>query len=255
MKFDDHISSYLAKPLAERSFDYAAAVKRIDDLCYLMIAMISCASTALKIGRQLQREVRQIAIAASQLKRYELKLDMLRHPDWRLKVIKDLGGVETLIRLWKRLSESRETFKRQKIKLTYEEMRYRQHIQRIAKAHAHPNIYRDPFRVDQDGEFRLPPMPRRASGKPKSKPSPYNYDARPVVDFKGLKQPIMVWPNEFFVFMNWEERPREVKPIKRRHAFVDKWLSAILADTAEGLPAQPLIKTKTARAPPCAILI
>jgi hypothetical protein len=65
----------------------------------------------------------------------------------------------------------------------------------------------------------------------------------------------MVWPDEFFVFMNWEERPREVKPIKRRHAFVDKWLAAILADTAEGLPAQPLIKTKTARAPPCAILI
>jgi hypothetical protein len=180
---------------------------------------------------------------------------MLRHPEWRLKVIKDLGGVDKLIRLWKRLSEPRETFKRRKVKLTYEEKRYREHIQRIAKAHAHPNIYRDPFRVDQDGEFRLPPMPRRASDKPKRKPSPYNYDARPVVDFKGLKQPIMVWPDEFFVFMNWEERPKDVKITKRRFAFVDKWLAAILADTAQGLPAQPRIKTKTARAPPCETLI
>jgi hypothetical protein len=255
VKFDDHISSYLAKPAEARRFDHAAAVRRINDLCYLMIAMISCASTALKIGRQLQREVRQIAIAASQLRRYELKLDMLRHPDWRLKVIKDLGGVNKLIRLWKRLSEPCETFKRQLKKLTYEEIRYRQHIQRIAKAHAHPNIYRDPFRVDQDGEFRLPPMPRRALGKPNNKPSPYNYDARPVVDFKGLKQPIMVWPDEFFVFMNWKERPKEVKLIKRRHAFMDKWLAAILADTADELPAQPRNKTQTARAPPCEILV
>jgi hypothetical protein len=265
VKFDDHISTYLAKPVSARSFDHAAASKRIDDLCYLMISLMSHASmtmpqivrtivantsTILKIGQQVQREVRQIAIAASQIRRYELKLDMLRHPEWRLKVIKDLGGIETLIRLWKRLSEPRETFKRQKVKLTYEEKRYRERIQRIAKVHAHPNIYRDPFRVDQDGEFRLPPMPRRASRKPNNKPSAYNYDARPVVDFKGLKQPIMVWPEEFFVFMNWEERSKEVKATKRRFVFVDKWLAAILGDTAEGLPAQPRIKTKTARAPP-----
>jgi hypothetical protein len=266
VKFDDHISSYLAKPVEARRFDYAAASKRIDALCYLMISLMSHASmtmpqivrtivantsTILKIGQQLQREVRQIVIAASQVRRYELKLDMLRHPEWRLKVIKDLGGIDKLICLWKRLSEPRQTFKRQVKKLTYEEKQYREHIKRIAKVHAHPNIYRDPYRVDQDGEFRLPPMPRRASSKSNRKPSPYNYDARPVVDFKGLKQPIMVWPDEFFVFMNWEERPKDVKITKRRFAFVDKWLAAILADTAEGLLAQPRIKTKTARAPPC----
>jgi hypothetical protein len=34
---------------------------------------------------------------------------MLRHPEWRLKVIKDLGGVDKLIRLWKRLSEPHES--------------------------------------------------------------------------------------------------------------------------------------------------
>lgn len=260
MRFEDHILTYLAKLPGERGFDQVAAQRRIDTLCLAMVTMLSQGSKFLSLALNVRAEVKRTVMGAGQALRYELKLHMLRLPAWRYRVIKDLGGVEKLIRLWKRLADqgaaSRVTFKHQRQTLSDEEIKRRAHIKRCAKACAHPNIYRDPFRVDQEGQFRLPPMPRRLSNTTSDKVRDYVYDARPVNNFMGLNTPIMVWPDEFMVFMDWEGRceeqnKEEIKATPRRFAFLEKWLAALLAETAEEIPPKPLIKTKTARAPPC----
>lgn len=222
--------------------------------------MLSRRLTVLGIAREIQKEVRRTVVGLQQVYRHELKLKMLRLPAWRYRVIKDLGGIEKLLRLKRRLFERsvapQAILKRQTKTLSYEEIKRREHIQSCAKACAHPRILRDPFRVDQEGQFRLPPMPRQALTKKSKRIYEYDYDARPVTDFKGINAPITVWPEEFMVFMNWEKRPQEekVRDKPRRFAFVDKWLAAILKETAEPVPTQPILKTKTARAPPCVML-
>jgi hypothetical protein len=209
--FNDHI---LARRLP---FVHADAQARMDEFCAMMIGLLgqymsgqyAQYKTVLEIARTMRKEMRGFIKAAMEQRRYAYKLNMLRHPDWRFKVLQDLGGVNALLRCWKSLSRpkhqnDKESIKRRKLILTQDEEWQRAHAKHCAKAAAHPNITRDPFKVDQEGEFRLPPVSRHFSGQPDNRLREYEYRAEPLCDFTGFKTPIMVWPEEFMVFMEMD---------------------------------------------------
>jgi len=108
-----------------------------------------------------------------------VKAKMLACPGWRARVIADLGGVRKLA-LWnaamdraiKRARDRRTLWRppqracgaqiitRETAAADAREAARRAHIRACAKACVNPAILIDPFRVDQDGLFRLPPVPR-----------------------------------------------------------------------------------------------
>lgn len=222
-------------------------------LCRAMIAVISCGPKLLKSAHLLRKEVRRIIMLAEAENRYQIKLKMLRIPAWRWRVLKDLGGVEALLRLLNKRVKPPKTVHRNRLELSEAEQKSRAHARLCAKACAHSNIRRDPFRVDQAGLFRLPPLPRQRGEAPQAqKNRAYRYDARPLNNFTGLNQPITVWPEEFIVFTQMDMVKVATKVYsKRRFQFVQKWLSALLGEVADIIPrVETELNPTAARAPP-----
>lgn len=202
MRFNDHLRHYLMSP---KGFDNVSASAR---LCALIDCMM-----ALRYGpgfmtavRNVCYEVRDLCRRSEQVERYAVKLRMLRTFAWRENVFKDLGG-ESAMKRWHNQPAKAICLKRKAKHLSEEERQKRDHIKLCAKTTAHPRILRDPCRLDAEGLFRLPPISRHPSTQfkhPNIITHEYNYDPRPFYKIKGFSKPIMVWPDEFQVFADYE---------------------------------------------------
>jgi len=154
----------------------------------------------------------------------DLKLRMLASKAWRERVLKDLGGEAALQRWDKRMSRYRvalylramgqpdksgastETVWRKTPDRIAKELRQIAHGQKCAKAAAHPLIFRDPIQVDDEGQFRLAPVPRlkgkRRFAEEVLATDPYymeryEYDAMRVAKMTGFDAPVAIYPAEF----------------------------------------------------------
>lgn len=188
-------------------------------LTALMLVMIEqrIARGFLAHIRKISKTVREFTRAEWSNHQLTLKLDMLRSQTWRARVLKDLGGEAGLVR-WERrmaryktaaeapLAPAQARVWRKTPERIAEELRQKAHAQKCAKATAHPRIFRDPFRVDQEGQFRLAPVPRvkavRRSPEEVLATTPnymerYEYNAVPVAKMTGYDAPVTVWPAEF----------------------------------------------------------
>jgi len=187
-------------------------------------------------SREVLRNARRIAKATKELIKAEqhnarvlLKFEMLLSPVWRARVLKDLGGVKALKR-WER-SHDRAAKRRAGIKLIKPHASPAQRKARalnLAKAKAalfekhskqprrfhndnHPNIFKDPCKVDFEGQFRLAPIRRghriikrivKTTGKVKPRRlSSGIWDKPAKVRVASVKinklNPIPLWPIEF----------------------------------------------------------
>jgi hypothetical protein len=184
-------------------------------LCAQLLAAIVHPDAALSLARQLRRHVRVMIQASQAHFRRRQKIAMLLRPDWRERVIADLGGWKRL-RRWTKRQAAIEAAPPEKVyeKVFHpaadeEEAARRAHMRELMKANTHPLILRDPCRMDFDGRFRLPPQARLAN--PIADPDyDYDFDPRPMADFTGLKTPITVWPEEF-------RAAAEIKPLEEEN--------------------------------------
>lgn len=176
----------------------------------------------LKASLDAGRAARALIKAKIRARQDRTRADMLACAGWRAKVISDLGGLRKLA-LWQaamKRAVSRERGRAQRWTVpvapppkTYvtpqmraagaAEALRRARIRDCARACAHPGVFKDPFRVDQDGLFRLPPLPReartaRAGGRRSLIPVDYAFDARKTTGLSGALAPAMVWPIEFY---------------------------------------------------------
>ena len=215
--------------LGAEVFDYTAAQARIESLCSLIVNFHCWSTIGNAACKEVARFIRQVAIESEQADRYKRKLWMLRTKAVREKVFQDLGGIKAMMRWYSRPLEV-EQMKRERKGLTQDEINYRIHFRFCAKQAHNPQIMRDPCKLDEEGVFRLPPIRRQHNPKPKEPtraPKEYDYDPRPVYEPFGFSEPIMVWPDEFLVFGEWE-RDNEIEAVrdKERRIRVRTWCTA-----------------------------
>jgi len=208
--------------------DTASLGQSINRLCLHVVALLDSGMhrAAFAAARKAQRMVRAFCKSEFANQQAKVKLDMLCHKHWRRLVLKELGGAKALVRwfaameryklraanteedepiepsIWRKTPERME-----------EELRQKAHAQKCRKAYAagRSNILRDPFKMDSDGQFRLPPLPRlsRPRDPEAAWTTPfdimeYHYDATPVAKVRGYAAPIMVWPAEFEAAELWD---------------------------------------------------
>jgi len=152
--------------------------------------------------------VRYMCRASEQAERYRWKLNMLRTPEWRARVLKDLGGMKALTR-WINQPPPHKAFRPKRRPLSAKRLAQRERMKLCAKASAHPRIFRDPCRLDQEGIFRLPTkrrhILRRIPRHPLIIEHEYTYDARPVYQLAEFSEPITIWPDEFLAFEDLQD--------------------------------------------------
>ena len=196
------------------------------------LALIALIKTYIDIGRHRAMErasyrmARTVKAYIKVLTHNDLltrKLDMLANPIWRRRVLKDLGGLRKL-KLWDKafqraqgdLPKRRVTPKdpepvwwRMPERIAISEQ-LKAHARRCAKACVSEGIYRDPYKLDCDGIFRLAPLPRaKRQGVRKltiyseQTIGEYEYNAVPVYKPDGLGI-ATVWPMEFYAAMALE---------------------------------------------------
>ncbi len=223
MTFDDRISQ--REPLP----DLGPLRAHYVFLCAQLLAAIAHPDAALSLARQLRRHVRVMIQASQAHFRRRQKIAMLLRPDWRERVIADLGGWKRLRRWTKRQAEIDAAPPEKSFERVFrpagneEEEERRAHMRELMKANTHPLILRDPCRMDFDGGFRLPPQARLVN--PIADPDyDYDFDPRSLADFTGLKTPITVWPEEF-------RAAAEIRPLE------EEIEEAVPADAVE--PAAP----------------
>ena len=235
MSFTDHIDHFIPD-----AFDFAAANRCLAIMAAQMISILDIARVTFDYRPLIEwascyrRIVRGLIREASQAYRFELKMAMLNTPAWRLRVMKDLGGLQAFIN-WQKRRKTGPKLKRHITPLTEEERAHRAHIRTAAKRAANPLITEDPFKVDFEGQFRLAPLPRFAREGGRFRPNQdegisapdYEYDGTQKTDMRGLNAPISVWPEEFLMFAE-----REAEALGQVGPKVSDWLKAI-AERAE----------------------
>ena len=178
--------------------------------------------TSLDIGRAARALIKGKVAAANMERRFR----MLLCPIWRARVISDLGGRRKLA-LWSaamaraQLRGHKDNARRAGpsaaagfvpphiIAAQEKEARRRADIRACAKAGAHPGVFKDPFRVDGEGQFRLAPIPRIRAARLSAPRAPgvsaalntardYSYDPRPINKLTGIYAPASVTPDEFY---------------------------------------------------------
>ena len=196
------------------------------------LALIALIKTYIDIGRHREMErasyrmARTVKAYIKVLTHNDLltrKLDMLASPIWRKRVLKDLGGLRKL-RLWDKAFhranenllgrcvppvQSEHTWWRTTERMALSE-RLKAHARRCAKACVSDRTYRDPYKLDCDGMFRLAPLPRakrqgarRLTIYSEQTIGDYEYNAVPVYKPDGLGI-ATVWPMEFYAAMALE---------------------------------------------------
>ena len=198
------------------------------------LALIALIKTYIDIGRHREMErasyrmARTVKAYIKVLTHNDLltrKLDMLANPIWRARVLKDLGGLRKL-KLWdKAFQRAQGDLPKRRVAprpkdpepvwwRTTERMalseRLKAHARRCAKACLSDGTYRDPYKLDCDGMFRLAPLSRRSSKTKrqltiysKQTIGEYEYNAIPVYKPDGLGI-ATVWPMEFYAAMALE---------------------------------------------------
>ena len=200
-------------------------------------------SGVLKTSLDLRRAAKALIKGKVRAAATERKLQMLLCPKWRARVIEDLGGMRKLA-LWtaamKRAVVCAREYKHRWEPESKRESGYipphiiaaraaqdlqmakdRAHAKLCAKACVNPGIFKDPFRVDFDGYFRLPPVPRAPGMAGQTMPArEYVYDARPVTKMTGIYAPAPVWPAEFYAAERGDFS-RETSGRKRQAEFLN----------------------------------
>ncbi len=173
-----------------------------------------------KLAHRIVRVVRILTKLEAHNLHLKRKLQMLSHKHWRDLVLKELGGMRKL-KLWeaaqkramRRIAESAE--KPHKPAPTQdppwlytaermaESERLKARVRMCARACRPGGIVRGPYKVDFDGQFRLPPLPRRERAARQMKIytqatiSDYEFNAIPFEKELGFG-PAIVWPVEFY---------------------------------------------------------
>ena len=221
-----------ANILTHSPVDSAPLAASISRLCLSVIALLDSRlhKAAFEAVRRTQQAVSRFCQAERANHQRAVKLEMLSHKYWRRLVLKELGGARALAR-WrkglKRCEARREEWRqameraprpdpipsawRKSPERMAEELRQKAHAQSCAKTAAHPRIMRDPCKMDFDGEFRLPPLPRlcgpRRADAAWTTPfdiMDYHYNPMPMSALKGYDAPIIVWPAEFEAAELWD---------------------------------------------------
>ena len=184
----------------------------------------------LPLAQKMRRLARVLARASAHNNHMENKLAMLRSPLWRERVLRDLGGMARL-KLWDAamlrargvLPSTRQNTLPAKPEPVWwrsperiaESERLKARFRLCMDAALQPRIFRDPYKMDFDGQFRLAPIPRRGAIGSHLPPlyasriysrvdiCEYNYDAIPVQKPKDFG-PAMVWPLEFYAAITLE---------------------------------------------------
>jgi len=150
------------------------------------------------------------------------KLDMLIQKPWRERVLKELGGLRKL-KLWEAAKARIEARKDTSAKRAQDEVpswlhtpermteseRLKARVRECGRATAHPLVFRDRYKMDFEGEFRLAPLPRGPRGEARVKVYTKNtivdyvWNNIPFAEEKGFG-PASVWPVEFYAAMEVE---------------------------------------------------
>ena len=181
---------------------------------------------AMRATQKVRRMIRLYVRLDTQNRLWARKIAMLSDRAWRERVLKELGGLRRL-RMWeaarKRIEQSflarsyRPSPKAEASEPAWlytperlaESERLKAHIRKCARAGLSPLVTRDRVKMDFDGMFRLPPLPRITSSARSvivyTKNSIVDYDFNPVPFAKvsGFG-PAMVWPVEFYAAMGME---------------------------------------------------
>ena len=197
--------------------DITALEQRYALLITQVMALIAANdfTQTLSVSRDIARAARALMAGKAQMAAAELKRKMLLNTAWRSRVIADLGGYRKL-HLWQRarrraamraallsLSSPVENGgTRRQTALPPAELTRRAGIRDRARACAHPLIFKDPVKVDQEGQFRLPAIPRaplpyalRSGARPHHS---YEFDARPVKKQNKYAAAEPITPLEFY---------------------------------------------------------
>jgi len=198
-----------------------------------------------KASRRMHQAVKGLIAAGEHNIRLETKLAMLASPEWRARVLRDLGGDAALER-WVRIMDKRRAAmdalfggraqerprpsdaqliaraaNLQKAKLALFHKRFqhtcRESVRRRGFDMPNPNSFVDRYKVDQEGQFRLAPLKRFASHKGVKKPDFNRGDQDPASDHKlrySALDPIELYPAEFHAAQLLEARDRDQQQTK-----------------------------------------
>ena len=221
-------------------------------MCLLICGMnrgVNRGKDVLALSKRLKRMTGQWVKAKDHNDRLKTKLEMLLSPEWRARVLADLGGKAALTR-WERMSGMLPRRVKDPLKphASLAQIRARAANLRKAKAalqsglerrlrarerrrrlnDAHPNIVFDKVKMDMEGQFRLAPVLRsvvRVKALHKRAETPEEREAREernayIRSIKYRKaEPIPVWPFEFRAAagegVGMETAPTDVIPAKR----------------------------------------
>jgi len=191
------------------------------------LALVSLVMSFIAAGRSI--EVLRLSYKVARLARVFIRLDthnrllarklsMLANPNWRERVLRELGGLRKL-KLWEAAQQRvKERAKHPPRPDLYdrawlytperkaESERLKAQARLCAKACAPANIVRDRCKMDFDGMFRLAPLSRYSQKERKVRIytrdslSDYSYNAIPFAQTQGLG-PATIWPIEFYAAM------------------------------------------------------
>jgi len=214
-----------SSPTLPRLIDTAPLHRALKRLCLLTFLILPNSRKVLRNAHKIARATKAVIKAEQHNARVMLKCEMLLSPLWRARVLKDLGGARALKR-WEK-SASRAALRRAGIKILKPHASPAQRAARainLAKAKAalfekrrqqlrrfyddsHERIFRDPCKVDFEGQFRLAPIargPRIIKTKVKIEPRRLSsgiWDKPATARVRSIKinkiNPIPIWPQDF----------------------------------------------------------
>ena len=211
--------------------DTAPLALRYKVLMAAIMSLIEAGQMArvLRLSHKVVRLVRTFTRLETHNHLLTRKLDMLIDKSWRERVLKELGGMRKL-KLWDaakarieaRQNRSAKPAASQSPDWLYtedriaESERLKARVRACGRATAHPRVFRDKYKMDSDGMFRLAPLPRTGRAAPQMKV----YTQSSIVDYEWNNIPFakitdigpaMVWPAEFYAAMAVEADPLETE--------------------------------------------
>jgi len=152
----------------------------------------------LSASRQIHAVIRALIKANIHNHHAQQKIAMLLNPKWRTRVLRELGGSRKLGLWMRRVMRLDEHQTKRRVRPEVEPVWWRSperiaqsealkaHARLCARACVHHGTFRDPYKMDREGQFRLAPLPR-TSAQPRQAViyseltiSDYNYSAVPV---------------------------------------------------------------------------
>jgi|GEM_PF-6368993 len=251
----------------------AAAERRYGALILQVTALILARdfSGILSVSREIGRAARALMQAKARASAARMTRAMLADGRWRGRVISDLGGYRAL-HLWQRarrraalraallsLQSGGRGRAVSRAPLPPAEAARRAFIRERRRACAPARVFKDPFRMDFDGQFRLPPLPRapwpaalRLLSGPAGRGSrAYDYDPRPVRRQNKYVCAQPVSPRAFYAAIAAEHALAAVKARAERERAAGR-RRRVRSVRRSGAPARPArIKPRRQnRAPP-----